>query len=191
MKIWLTLVAVSTGLATFGCSGRVTAAPAQIIFLRHAEKPDVGPELTERGRERAKALVRLFTQDPRALEHGPAVAIFAMKPTGKNGSVRAIETMAATARALGVKLNAHHARDDVAPLVSAIMTAPAFEGKTVIVCWEHGVIPEMLTALGWQDGPQKWPGDAYDRLWVLDFAQGKPSRFRDLPQNLLPGDSTK
>ena len=51
------------------------------------------------------------------------------------------------------------------------------------------MIPEMLKAFGWADGPRKWPDEVYDRLWVLDFTQGKPTRFRDLPQKILPGDS--
>ena len=191
MKLWPALIVAAAGLAAFGCSGQATAAPAQIIFLRHAEKPDAGTELNERGRERAKALAQLFTHDPRVAEQGPAVAIFAMKPTGRNGSVRAIETMAATGSALRIKLTVHFTRDEISPLVHAIMNTRGFDGKTVIVCWEHSVIPDMLKAFGWADGPQKWPEAVYDRLWILDFAQGKPTRFRDLPQKLLPGDSAK
>ncbi len=49
----------------------------------------------------------------------------------------------------------------------------------------------MLRAFGWTGGPKDWPGKAYDRLWLLDFEKGKPVRFRDLPQQLLPGDKAK
>ena len=189
MNTWSTLIVAAAGFAAIGCSDQATATPAEIIFLRHAEKPAVGAELNERGWARAKALVPLFTHDERVLEHGPAVAIFAMRPAGKNGSVRAIQTMEATGRALGVTLDTRLTRDEIAPLVKAIMGTPAYEGKTVVVCWEHKVIPEMLKAFGWADGPRKWPDEVYDRLWVLDFTQGKPTRFRDLPQKILPGDS--
>jgi len=61
----------------------------------------------------------------------------------------------------------------------------------VIVCWEHDAIPKIVKALGWTTGPSDWPSKAYDRLWVLDFDHGKPVRFRDLPQQILPGDKTK
>jgi hypothetical protein len=176
--------------ALAGC-GLARAAPAQIIFLRHAEKPAIGAELNERGRERAAALVPLFTKDPRVLEHGPPVAIFAMRPRGKSGSVRAIQTMEPTARALGLAPDTRLTRDEIPALVHAIRSAPAYEGKTVIVCWEHDAIPEMLKAFGWTGGPPKWKDKSYDRLWVLDFEHGKPVRFRDLPQRLLPDDKAK
>ena len=179
------------GLATLGCGSHATAAPAQIIFLRHAEKPPVGSELNERGRERAAALVRLFTHDARLLEHGPAVAIFAMRPHGKSGSVRAIQTMEPTGRALGVELDSVLTRDDTAAVARAILSTRAYEGKTVVVCWEHDAIPEIVKACGWAKGPARWPDKSFDRLWILDFEHGRPKRFRDLPQKLLPGDSDK
>ena len=188
------LLAVSlalAGLATLGCGSHATAAPAQIIFLRHAEKPPVGPELDDRGRERAAALAQLFLHDPRVLEHGPAVAIFAMRPAKTGGSVRAIHTMEPTARALGLPLNAQFARDEISALVRAIAATRAYEGKTVIVCWEHEVIPEILKAFGWKKGPTHWSDKIFDRLWMLDFENGKPMRLRDLPQKLLPGDKSK
>ena len=183
------LLAVIAALLA-GC-GPARATPAQIIFLRHAEKPDDGPELDARGRTRAAALVQLFTHDPRALEHGPAAAIFAMKPAKAGGSVRAIQTIEPTARALGLKVDASFARDEIKALVKAINANPSLDGKTVIVCWEHDAIPDMLPAFGWQRGPKRWPDKIYDRLWVLDFEHGAPVRFRDLPQHLLPGDRAK
>ena len=181
------MVAVAALVLTSHSSAR--AAPAQIIFLRHAEKPLIGSELDKRGWERATALAKLFTQDPRALEHGPAAAIYAMKAEKNHGSVRAIQTMEATAQALHVKIKSKYLRDDVDDLVAAIRKNKEVDGKTVIICWEHKVIPEMLKAFGWADGPKKWDGDSYDRLWVLDFENGKPAHFRDLPQRLLAGDA--
>lgn len=173
-----------------GC-GPVHATPAQIIFLRHAEKPNQGPELNERGRERAAALVNLFTHDPRVLEHGPAAAIFVMKPAKAGGSVRAIQTMEPAARALGVTPDTSLTRDELKALVKAINANRTLEGKTVVVCWEHDAIPKMLDAFGWTGGPGRWADKTFDRLWILDFKEGVPVRFRDLPQNLLPGDRAK
>lgn len=167
------------------------AAPAQIIFLRHAEKPEIGIELNDRGRERAQALPALFSKDPRALEHGPAAVIFAMRQAKPSTSLRPILTMEPTARALGLTLDTRFSRDEVVALAHALLTDPRTNGKTVVVCWEHDAIPKVVAALGWRQGPDDWPGKAYDRLWVLDFADGRPVRFRDLPQRLLPGDRKK
>jgi hypothetical protein len=182
------LLIISAVAFAFVALQSARATPAQIIFLRHAEKPAVGSELSPTGQQRARALVTLFTQDARTLEHGPAVAIYAMAPAKAHGSVRALQTMEPTARALHLTLESRFTREEIAPLVRAISTAPGLEGKTVIVCWEHNVIPEMLKAFGWTQGPKKWHEDVYDRLWVLDFSEGKPVRFRDLPQKVLPED---
>ena len=182
---------VAGALAALAGGARVQATPAQIIFLRHAEQPDTGNELNARGRKRAAALAELFARDPRVLEHGTPAAIFVMPPHGKTGSGRAIETMEPTGRALQLKLDERFTRDEIAALRSAIMGAPTLDGKTVIVCWEHDAIPEMLRAFGWTSGPAHWSGKAFDRLWILDFKDGAPVRFRDLPQKLLPGDRAK
>src|SRR4051812_10393538 len=142
-------------LAAFFAAGNLAAAPAQIIFLRHAEKPEFGAELNERGRERASALAGLLAKDPRVLEHGTPAAVFAMKPAKAKGSVRAIQTMEPTARALHLTLNTTFTRDELAPLARAIMEAPGFDGKTVVVCWEHDATPKMPPQFGWPRGPTK------------------------------------
>jgi hypothetical protein len=189
MTIRRLLIALAAGL--LGPVPGAVAAPAQIIFLRHAEKPSFGPELDARGRERATALATLFTKDPRVLGHGPAAGIFAMRQAKPGTSVRPIQTIEPTGRALGLPLDTRFTRDEISAVVRAILTSPACDGKTVIVCWEHDAIPEMLQALGWTRGPKNWPDKSYDRLWLLDLENGKPVRFRDLPQKLLPGDKAK
>jgi hypothetical protein len=167
------------------------AAPAEIIFLRHAEKPPSGSELNAQGWKRAQALAGLFTQDVRAQEHGRPVAIYSGGPVKPGGSIRSIQTMIATGQALQLPVDSHIDRDNIAGLVQALLDSPAYEGKTVLVCWEHKKIPKILEALGWAGAPKKWNEAVYDRLWILNFEHGRPVRFRDLPEKLLPGDSTQ
>ena len=177
----------------FGSAAAATATPAQIIFLRHAEKPATGAELNARGWERAQALVALFTKDRRVQEHGLA-AIYAGAPAKAGGSVRSIQTIQAAGQALGIVVDTHITRDEIDALVRAVMTSPAADGKTVIVCWEHKKIPEMVQAFGWTSGPKKWDDAVFfDRgLWLLDFDQGRAGPLLcDRPQKLLPGDSEK
>jgi hypothetical protein len=167
------------------------AAPAEIIFLRHGEKPEHGPELNARGWERAQALATLFTHDRRVLDHGRAVAIYAASPATAGGSIRSIQTMEATGKALKISVDREISRDDIDGLVRAIMGSPAYKGKTVLVCWEHKKIPEMLPAFGWPQGPKRWDDSIFDRLWILEFDHGRPARFLDLPEKLLSGDSVQ
>jgi hypothetical protein len=187
-------LALALGLAALGwvaAGPRAAAVPAEIIILRHAEKPATGSELNERGWQRARALPDLFLRDPRLLEHGHAVAIYVGAPAKAGGSVRSIQTMEPTAQALRLTLHQEITRDEIDRLAKALLKDPAYNGKTVVVCWEHKKIPGMLKALGCMTGPDFWADEVYDRLWVLDFADGGAVRLRDLPQRLLPGDSAR
>lgn len=69
------------------------------------------------------------------------------------------------------------------------MKNPSYEGKMVLIAWEHRIIPEIAEEFGVMNAPKKWPGEVFDRLWVIDFEGGKPVNFRNLPQRLMFGDS--
>jgi hypothetical protein len=178
--VWLAWAAVTA-----------SATPAEIIILRHAEKPAVGSELNARGWERARALPESFLNDPRLLDHGRAVAIYVGAPPKPGGSVRSIQTMEPTSQALNLPLHREITRDEIDALAKAILGNPAYEGKTVVVCWEHKKIPGMLQALGCTTGPSFWADEVYDRYWIIDYAADHLTRFRNLPQRLLPGDSPR
>lgn len=167
------------------------AAPAQIVVIRHGEKPDAGSELNERGLARAKALANYFRTNPAVIKHGPPAAIYAMQPKGPGGSVRAIQTVQPLADALNLTINSDWKKDQLGELVAAVLAAPGLEGKTVLICWEHKVIPDMVRRFGWTTAPSRWDGAVYDRAWILDLVGGRPVAFTDAPQRVLPGDSAE
>ena len=199
MKKFLFPVATAIVLAC-GVS-LAAAAPAQIILIRHGEKPAHGNQLDEQGFARARALVGYFKANPAVTAYGTPVAIYAMKPKGPNGSVRPIQTVTPLAEALNLPVISDFLKDDATGLVTAILGNKAYDGKMVLICWEHNAIPDIVSALasaaGTADGvqdalPGSWDGDAFDRTWILDFSpDGKIVSFRDLPQRLLPGDSAE
>jgi hypothetical protein len=168
----------------------LAAKPAQVILIRHGEKPPEGHELSLRGRERAAALVPFFQGDERVLEFGTPVAIYAQPVTDKNKSRRPVQTVQALADALKLKVIERFAHEDYAKMVEEILTKPAYDGKMVLVCWEHHVIPDIVKALG-VDGPPRWHGDVFDRLWVVRFHKDGAIKFHNLPQKLLYGDTTE
>jgi hypothetical protein len=59
----------------------------------------------------------------------------------------------------------------------------------VLICWQHGEIPALAQALGVDSAPEEWSDDVFDRVWAIDFEGGEVSKFQDLPQHVLPGDS--
>jgi hypothetical protein len=176
------------------------AAPAQVIFIRHAEKPAEGPELNAQGFKRAQALVKFFKTDPAVTRYGTPAGIFAAAPKNEDSSVRSIQTVTPLAKAIGVKIDSTYTRGQTGKLVRAIMENPAFDGKMVLVCWQHERLVDAAQELAEYGGssqavynsiPAEWPSDAYDRAWVLDLKGEKVVAFKNIPQKLLPGDSQK
>jgi hypothetical protein len=76
--------------------------PAQIILIRHAEKPadEEDPHLSPAGVKRAEQLVSFITTDPAMIRFGPPVAVFATQTTKRGNGQRTQETVAPLARAL-------------------------------------------------------------------------------------------
>ena len=71
-----------------------------------------------------------------------------------------------------------------------VLTNPKYVGKTVLIAWHHGKIPELAKALGAKDVPDKWDPNVFDRVWEITYDAGVAT-WKDLPQNALPGDSQK
>src|SRR6266853_3476018 len=73
----------------------VMAQPAQIILIRHGEKPE-DPEavhLSKAGEKRARELVPFLTTDPEMTKHGLPVALYATKTTKHGHGQRTQETI--------------------------------------------------------------------------------------------------
>jgi hypothetical protein len=174
-------------------SGVALAAPAQIIIIRHGEKAPTGNELDQKGCQRAFALPSFFSPTNAALDFKdyPPAAIYAMNPKGPGGSVRPMETITPTAAKLGLKIQNSFTRKQFSQLRDAVMTSQ-YDGKTVILSWEHTVIPEIASTLGLTLSKKikKWPGAVFDEAWVLKFSKdGKLTSFDIVPEHVLPGDN--
>jgi broad specificity phosphatase PhoE len=155
------------------------AMPAQVILFRHAEKPYPveGAHLSEQGYARARSWAPFFERDPESIRFGKIVALYAMKPKDQEGSVRAIETLEPTAQLLNLPIHSNFFRDEINSLVREIFTEPAYDRGTVLICWEHKVIPEIAHALGAKSAPERWDGSVYDQVWFLNMSSGTGVEF--------------
>lgn len=175
-------------VVVFFAASAAFAGPAQVIIIRHAEKPSTGDDLNAKGRQRAAALVPYFLESPEVLEYKTPVAIYAQKSTEDHLSRRPVDTIKGLAKALNQEL-IQYPRADAMKMVKDIMAKPEYEGKMVLICWSHTGIPDMARAFGVKEVPE-WAGKVYDRAWIITFKNGTPS-FRDVPQKLMYGDSEK
>jgi len=172
---------------------------------------DGGPNLSVRGSARAAALPQLFA--PAQSPHGCALSIgkgqsftggyvalqikgtaprfstpdFLFATQASKSSDRPVETITPLSAALNLTYDDKHADGDYAKVANDILTNSKYAGKLVLVCWHHGNIPNLATALG-VTNPPAWPGTVFDRVWVISYSEGKASLANDA-QMLLYGDS--
>ena len=175
------------------------------MLLRHAEKPakDDAPygvtrkgerskeSLEVRGWQRAGALANLLVPASGHSQH-PILAkpqfLYASKPLRRKGSRRPLETIIPLGEKLGIKINADYQRSQ---LVSMIEDVLSHKG-VVLICWQREYIPDIASLiLGKKNvAPSDWPENRFDIIWVFDLHGSSATyRFRQVPQQLLAGDS--
>jgi hypothetical protein len=181
------------------------AHPKQIIILRHGEKTET-PDLCPTGKLRAQALASQY------LGRGAAGSLFGgEKPAvfyAITAHTIATITPAATTWGMTVKVPPAGADKDSAEdqqtqlAANDVMTNPAYNGKIVVMTWEHkhianrkleeankDVTLRQLLHLKDSDGdkvPRTWSNTNYDYFWIVDFgdaASDKPTGFRTLKQD--------
>jgi hypothetical protein len=167
------------------------AHPAQVIIIRHAEKPAKGNGLSLRGEERAAALVPYFRKSEELVQFKAPVAIYAQRASTPTASRRAIETVKPLADCLELQVNDSYMRDDYKSMVDEIMNSKDYEGRTVLICWEHKIIPKIAAQLGAKDAPTNWPDSEYDRTWIIIFQPGESPHCKIVLQQLMYGDGDK
>ena len=157
--------------------------PHIVMIIRHAEKPDddKDPNLSPQGYQRADALAKVIP------EHFPRPDYLIATKKGK-ASARPYETITPLSKALAEPIEATFKDEQFAEVAHEVLTDAKFDGKTVLIAWHHGKIPELAKALGVTDAPEKWNSAVFDRVWKITYDNGTPT-FQNLPQHALPGDS--
>jgi hypothetical protein len=183
----------------------------KIMLIRHAEKPEKATATTKKidgvnpdgkkdeqdlivlGWQRAGALARFFAPlAPNVIAAGLETpgTIFAAAVNAQSKSIRPQHTVTPLSQLTGIALDTSYGKDDE-PTLAAAAKAAAANGP-VLIAWQHQDIPAIVNAVtGAQLCPQKWSGDRFDLVWVLDSADGTTWAFSQVPQMLLDGDSEK
>ena len=182
------LAAVGLGWVAQVGLGQTPQPPATILLIRHAEKlTDGRMDLSPVGFERAKVIPRLFGGAGAAAPHNLPRPDFLFATHVSKKSNRPVETITPLAQALGLPISSEVADDDYAVLAKELLSGK-YAGKVVLVAWHHGKLPEFAEALGAKPPYKPWPDTQFDRVWRIDYRDGKAT-LSDLPQGLLAGDS--
>jgi hypothetical protein len=185
------------------------AAPSRIIILRHGEKAGAW-RLCGIGQARADALAAAYLgrnaanslfaagEEPAAILAitlhtlelaGPAAATWDLPVT--MFSVLPQKNVEAFDKALDRRTK---------EAAAALLGNPAWQGKTVVMVWEHKHIAnaklvaksageavtlrQLLQLDRLKDVPETWPTGTYDYFWIVDYANGSntPTGFRMVKQ---------
>ncbi|GAB7356942.1 hypothetical protein MBLNU459_g7787t1 [Dothideomycetes sp. NU459] len=136
-----------------------------VYMIRHGEKPpkkdghdQIG--LSELGTERSEALVHVFGRDSQYnIDY-----IIAEHPKKDGDRARPYQTVKPLAKSLGVKFNHKIDRDDSAGVVDAVQEYSG--GGNILICWEHGRLTDIATALGITPAPV-YPDKRFDVIWTV------------------------
>jgi hypothetical protein len=167
-----------------------SAQPAQIILIRHAEKPKdpTALHLSPAGEERARKLVVFVKNSPDLSRFGLPVALYASEMTHRGHGQRTTETLESLSRELGVSILSPFKSDEYEKLAKAILSNPDYNGKTVMICWTHEFIPQLAKALGCKPAPPKLAEDVYDRVYLVTYT-GRDASLRILKQDFATQSS--
>ena len=166
-------------------------ANVEILVIRHGEKPASGKELSPAGEARAKAYVNYFEHlkvdgKPVHVDH-----IFATAE-GKN-SDRERLTVAPLAAALHLKVDDRFKNKAYGELAEDIEKHRY--GHELLICWHHGNIPALVSALQGDAAHLipggKWPDDHFDwivRLHYDGMGRIQPEKSELIHEHLMPGD---
>ena len=153
----------------------VNAQPARIIIIRHAEKPadERDPQLSEKGRERARRVVKWLTEGKVLATNGPPAALYAAAPTHHGRSIRCVQTLEPTAENLGQHIRTLYPADEYGRLAANLLRDQSLRGKNVVVCWTHDYLPALAEALGVKSKIPKWKSSDFDTAYVVTFSEGQ------------------
>ena len=163
------------------------AQPARIILIRHAEKPAdaLDPHLTVIGRERAQALVKWAARPEVLGTNGPLAALYAARPSAHQRGERCVETLQPLEQELKLSIRTPWLARDFQPFARALLTDESLRGRTVLVCWTHEEIPDLVAALGVTPKPAKWKSEDFQTAYLITLGGVHP-KLEHLKQRYKP-----
>jgi len=167
--------------------------PHAVLLIRHAEEPpnsEMSSHLSEVGKKRAEVLHKLFEKSPERPEPFPKPDfLIAPKPGAK--SRRSLETLEPLAKRWEMPISADQEKDNYEKIVKGIFHDPKYAGKTILIAWNHSLLPALARSLKAGTVPMEWKESQYDHIWVIRYGPGGVVEFHNQLQALMPGDRAK
>jgi len=160
-----------------------------VLIIRHCEKEGSERHCNSLGFERAAYLPTLFT-GASATSYNAPTALFARMPEPKKYVLRSIETLEPLSAQIGTPINSSFGAADSVRLadflIRSIRQDRALCESTVLVCWEHKMIPTFANRMSsppfsgdsqsssvgasMNPFPSKWQDSEYDAIWAVEWS---------------------
>lgn len=134
-------------------------------------------DLSPAGLDRAQLLRQAFSTNGGRPDLPAPQVLFAAHISAHSN--RSMQTLLPLAESLHLAINDSFRNDDFKALAAALLSGE-YAGKIVLVAWHHGKIPQLAAALGAKPPYDPWPQQQYDRIWRIDYVDGK-ANIQDLP----------
>lgn len=139
----------------------------KLVFIRHAEKPDDGDNLSCAGLNRALKLPTVLKAKFGLPDRVYVPALHLGKSTPR---ARMFQTISPFAIKYNLTINSTFEEEDTKDIAEEL----ASRKGTLLVVWEHNQIRAILKALGVKVKDLQWPDNDYDTIWVVTFKNDKP-----------------
>jgi hypothetical protein len=164
----------------------LNATPYKVIITRHGDKVPGGFCLSLQGLERASSFVHYFSGLD-TFQAPPITHIFAAYIGGATPYIRPKQTCQPLADYLKIPLNLDYTPTQFTEVAKEVLTNPKYDNSSVLLCWEHDNIPNLIKALG-ADNPGVWDDDIFDQVYLLTYKNGKKPQVQKILQQLMYGD---
>jgi hypothetical protein len=148
-----------------------TADNLKIVFIRHAEKPDIGDNLNCQGVNRSMQL-------PNVIKTKFGVPDYVFVPAlglGKSTKYsRMYQTVVPLAAKYNLKINTNYSEEESDKIAEDLKSRKG----VVLVVWEHKALVPIVKSLGIK-GELDWPATDFDSIWIVTYKGGKPVLSKD------------
>lgn len=136
-----------------------------IAIIRHAEKPDVGDNLSCQGLNRALAL-------PNVLKEKVGIPDYIYTPSIDNDDetrhVRMLQTITPFAVQYNLAINSDFKAQQIKSLSEDVLR----KNGIVLIVWNHTEMRDIAEKLG-VNKPPKWKKQDFDSIWLIERNHGK------------------
>ncbi len=152
----------------------------RLVFIRHAEKPRDGENLSCKGFNRSILLPDLLFK-----KFGVPTNIYvpSIDPGESTKHCRMFQTITPFAVKFNLAINSEYNESDSKNIGNALLK----EKGTIIIVWEHKAMLSVIRHLG-ITSDFKWPDDDFDSIWIVTFEKGRVILTKD-KEGLKPSDN--